>query len=448
MSELNVPLNISLHANQQAIHDSQALNIVVMAGKRFGKTKLACYKLVKWAGKRRRVDGVFAYIAPTYGQAKSIAWGEFKSLVPPILIKRVVENELLITLVNDSVIRLFGADNLDSLRGIKFYAVVKDEAAYIDKYAWNNIVRGQLLGALGEDSGHALFISSPLNPVKSIGKAKTDWYPEFYQEALRKKNSGDTSWDAFHFTVYDNPTLDRKQIDDIRADSTDDEWGVEYLANPSAHAGQVYSEFNYESHVKEVENSGILARGIDWGIAHPTVCLWVKADKEKKEIYVEDEYVKSGNTIEENVETILKMTGGRPVDWTVCDPSLNKRNSQTKRTDKEEFDRLGIYCLPGDNNDRGYNIVKMFLKKNCIRINPKCRILIKELKNLQWGQEEANDCSDTLRYICVRIHDTLFRWKDEPVKEEALFNNKVFNVRDFTPKKHNESRIVEEVRSY
>lgn len=449
---MNFALNIKLHENQKKIHSSNCLYKVIKAGKRFGKSKWAVFSLLQEAGKYP--NKVYWYIAPTYKQAKSIAWREFKLLIPHQFIKRMVENELLIVLINDTEIHLKGADNEDSLRGPKFDGAVFDEAAYVNPYIWPNIIMGQLLGSEGEKPGFAWFISSPLNPTESIGKEKVDWFPEFYQEALRKKMSGDVDWDAFHFTIYDNPTLNKDQIDTIRANNTDDAWQVEYMANESAFAGTVFSEFKYETHAQELEPSGVFVRGLDWGIAHPTACLFIHVDKEKNLVYVDDEYVKSGFTIEESSEVIKSKTGGKEVFWTVCDPSMNKRNSQTHLTDKQEFDRLGIFCIPGDNNARGYNIVKMFLKKGIIKINPRCRILIKQLKSLQWGQDVNDDLTDCLRYSCVRIHDLdMVKMKDVYIKEEVKpFVARPFNFNDkqLFPKMEMgySSSIMEEMRAY
>jgi GTP-binding protein HflX len=64
---------------------------------------------------------------------------------------------------------------------------VADEAAYMRKYIWNNILRGQLLARQGEEPGKALFISSPINPFQTMGKNIKDWYTEFYNEAIRKE---------------------------------------------------------------------------------------------------------------------------------------------------------------------------------------------------------------------------------------------------------------------
>lgn len=422
-----------------------------MSGKRFGKTDFALYKLIKSAFDRR---GRFFYIAPTYGMAESIAWERLKVLLPKHLIKRSVENKLMFELVNGSMIQLKGADNIDSLRGSQLQGVIFDEAAYINPYVWNNIIRGQLLGVNGDAPGYAIFISSPVNPLETIGKKITDWYERFYQEALRKKQSGDTEWDAFHFTIYDNPLLSEKYIKDIEHDSTEDNFNVEYLAKPSAHSSQVFSEFEYSKHVTEspLNSVGLFVRGVDWGIAHPTVCLFAQVDIHGHRVHIEDEYVQSGFTIEESVEVIKKKTGTRTVDWTVCDPSLNKRNSQTGRTDKQEFDRLGVFCVPGDNNARGYNIVKMFLKRGMLTISPKCRTLIKQFKDLQWTDKVADDATDCSRYLCVRLHDLVWNGIfDREIAKPQEPKPYIFNLNDhhmFKGVQRQTTEVREQIEAY
>ena len=451
---MNVELPITLHANQKLIASSPALYKVIKAGKRFGKSRFSIFALTQAAG--LRPGGNFCYIAPTYRQAKNIAWREFKNMIPHKYIKRMVENELLIVLVNDAEIRLLGSDNADSLRGIKMHGVIFDEVAYQKKYNWVNIIQGQLLGeqqadGTYSDPGFAIFISSPINPSETVGKDIEDWFPQFYTEALRKKQSGDTKWDAWHFSIYDNPTLSREQIDDIKNNNTDDAWNVEYLANESAFAGHVYSEFKYEEHVKAIEPKGIFVRGIDWGISHPTVGLFAHVDKEGKKIYFEDEYVRSDMTISESCGVILKKSGDKKPDWTVADPSLHKRNAVTLVPDILEFNKNGVPCVAGDNNHRGYDIVKMFLKRGLIVVNPKCRILIKQLKELQWTDKTDDDCTDVLRYICVRVHDLIFGWRDVPmtIKEEEKPAG-TFNLNDpyLFKKKTHENAIVADIRSF
>lgn len=398
-----VPLNIVLHANQIEINRSSALNKVVKAGKRFGKTKWLLYALVKACFKKQ--NQVIWYIAPTYRQAKEIAWRELKWLIPKQIIRRSVENELMIEFVNWSTLKLVGAENEESARGPKLHGVGYDEAAYIDPYIHEGIISGQLLGANGEGQGFAYFISSP-------NKQGSNWFSNFWDEAKGKMDKGDKDWGAWYYTIYDNPTLNRDEIEKLKDMRTEDVWNLEYMAKESAHAGQIISEFSFDKHVGDTESNGWdLVRGLDWGISHPTGCLWLYVSPLLKMVYVADEFMKSDFIIEESCRTIKEKTGERAVEWSVIDPSTAKRNSQTGRRDCDEFARYGVHCVPGDNRDRGYDIMKMFFKKDQIIISPKCKNLILQIKNVQWGDKTGEDLLDCLRYSLVRIHDFMFGGK-------------------------------------
>lgn len=411
---IDAKLNLVLHKNQRLIHASNKRFKVVKAGKRFGKSQWAIFEICQKAGEK--INGVFWYIAPTFGQAFDIAWNTLLNVLPPELVANKWESgvrKLTVQLTNGSYIVLKGADNKDTLRGTALDGVVFDECAYIDDDIWPTIVRGQL----AKSQGFAYFISSPKNTGRN-------WYSNFCEDAQRRKNLGE-DWDYWHFNIYDNPLLPKVEIEDIKAQCSDDRWQLEYMAEESALAGQLYSEFNFETHVKElkVQSDWKLVRGLDWGIAHPTVCLWVYIDEKNKHVYVEDEFVRSGFIIKDSCETIKSKTGQRAVDWSVIDPSTCKRNSQTGRRDMDEFARYGVVCVEGDNRDRGRDITKMFFKYNTITINPRCKNLIYELKNLQYGDKVGDDCTDSLRYTLVRIHDFIFH--------ELTFDGKESNDQKF-----------------
>ena len=71
----------------------------------------------------------YAYIAPFYAQAKNIAWEYLKEAARPFIasVKDIRESDLSVKLVNGSTIRLYGADNIDALRGIYLDGVVINE---------------------------------------------------------------------------------------------------------------------------------------------------------------------------------------------------------------------------------------------------------------------------------------------------------------------------------
>src|SRR5438105_1763713 len=87
----------------------------IVAHRRFGKTVGAVNELVRAAVCNRRRDPPprYGYVAPTYGQAKDIAWSylwHYTAAIPGI---RLMESELWVELPNTARIRLYGADNFD-----------------------------------------------------------------------------------------------------------------------------------------------------------------------------------------------------------------------------------------------------------------------------------------------------------------------------------------------
>src|SRR5947208_7790662 len=99
---------------------------VLVAGRRFGKTYLANVELLRAASGSGRVAW---YVAPTYRQAKRIAWDRLKELTRPYWASKPQESDLRIELAQGGTIALRGADSYDSLRGEGIDFVVLDEFA-------------------------------------------------------------------------------------------------------------------------------------------------------------------------------------------------------------------------------------------------------------------------------------------------------------------------------
>ena len=100
---------------------------VLICHRRFGKTVLAVSRLCRNAASGRETYRG-AYIAPTYRQAKDVAWDYIKKIAVAAGAK-VNESELRVDFRNGARIRLYGAENPDSLRGLNLCDVVFDEVA-------------------------------------------------------------------------------------------------------------------------------------------------------------------------------------------------------------------------------------------------------------------------------------------------------------------------------
>jgi hypothetical protein len=137
---------------------------VLVAGRRFGKTYLALTELCQAAWGQGRLAW---YVAPTYKQAKRIAWKPLKELTRPYWAARPNETDLRIELTSGGTICLRGADNYDSLRGDGLDFLVLDEYASIAREAWTEVLRP----ALADKQGRALFIGTPRASIIS-----TNWW--------------------------------------------------------------------------------------------------------------------------------------------------------------------------------------------------------------------------------------------------------------------------------
>jgi len=91
---------------------------VLVCHRRFGKTVCMINQLIKSALLSKLKNPRYAYIAPTFKQAKSIAWDYMKQFTLKIPGVRFNETELRVDLPNGSRITLLGSENCDGLRGI------------------------------------------------------------------------------------------------------------------------------------------------------------------------------------------------------------------------------------------------------------------------------------------------------------------------------------------
>ena len=157
-------------------HDREQRWSVIVAHRRCGKTVACINDLIYKALIEGKEDGHYGYVAPYYSQSKNIAWMYLKKFAAPVLAK-ANESELWVELVNGARIRLFGADNPDSLRGLYLDGVVLDEYADMKPSTWGAVIRPLLTDRqgfatfIGTPKGHNQFWEVYTNATKDF-----DWY--------------------------------------------------------------------------------------------------------------------------------------------------------------------------------------------------------------------------------------------------------------------------------
>jgi len=167
-------------------HERQERWAVIVAHRRCGKTVSCINELIYKALIENKEDGRYAYVAPYYSQAKNIAWDYLLRFSKPVMAK-ANQSELWVELINGARIRLFGADNADSLRGLYLDGIVLDEYADMRPRIWGEIIRPLLADRLG----WAVFIGTPKGhnafwDVYSNALQSPDWYAK----TLRASKTG------------------------------------------------------------------------------------------------------------------------------------------------------------------------------------------------------------------------------------------------------------------
>jgi len=216
-------LNVSLLNWQKEVWADPSRFQVIAAGRRTGKSRLAAWKLIVKA--LQATSGTVFYVSPTQGQARDIMWKLLLELGAPV-IKNSHVNNLEITLVNGITIRLKGADRPETMRGVSLFYLVLDEYADIRPDVWEQILRP----ALADLKGEAMFIGTPMG--------RNHFYDLFKYSELAE----DKDYKAWHFTSYNNETLDPTEIEAAKKSMSSYAFRQEFLASFESMGSEIFKE--------------------------------------------------------------------------------------------------------------------------------------------------------------------------------------------------------------
>lgn len=189
-------------------HNTDKRWIVLVLHRRAGKTTAALNHLQRSA--LLVPNSRYAYIAPTYKQAKNVAWDLIKYYAQPVPNTEYNEAELTVKYPNGSRLTLYGADNPDSLRGIGLWGVVFDEYSQQPSNIFTEIIRP----ALADHSGYAIWIGTP--------KGKNEFW-KLYDQGTRNPD-----WYTALLAVKDTNIIKEEELIDARAMMTEDEYEQEW----------------------------------------------------------------------------------------------------------------------------------------------------------------------------------------------------------------------------
>lgn len=231
------------HKEQERIHRSinndNHKYYVLCLGRQFGKSLLATNQALYWA-LNSKCD--IAWVSPIYNQANKVYEQVVKAFAEsPGVIKKKDGQKLRIEFLNGSTFQFFSAERYDNIRGFTFDYLIIDEFAFIDSEAWTEVLRATVL----VKGRKVLLISTP--------KGKNHFYQIYQLDGVNEQ------YKSFSMSSYDNPLIDKKEIDDAKLTLPDHIFRQEYLAEFIDGAGSIFTEINY----KEVSSGARYYGGLD-----------------------------------------------------------------------------------------------------------------------------------------------------------------------------------------
>jgi hypothetical protein len=217
----SITLDYTPRAWQREAHLTQARFKVLALHRRSGKTELSLLELIDKAIKFDKDLGLFCYVSPYLSQSKSIAWLRLLEKLEPLRRANAIEinqSELSVKFLhNGAIIRLFGGDRYDALRGVRLDGLVLDEVSQIKKELWIDVCQP----ALSDRLGWAIFISTP---------SGINLFSELYYKALEEPKD----WSAARYTVYDTESIHPDEVTRLKRDMSETSFAREYLCDFSA----------------------------------------------------------------------------------------------------------------------------------------------------------------------------------------------------------------------
>jgi phage terminase large subunit len=255
----------------------------IVAHRRAGKTLACIADVATCALATKKANARYAYIAPYHAQAKAVAWDYLKRITREVATK-VSESELQVELGNGSRIRLYGADNPDSLRGLYLDGVVLDEYGDMRPNVWGEIIRPLLT----DRKGWAVFIGTP--------KGKNHFH------AIHEGAQRSGEWLSLSLKASETGLIDAAELADARRQMTPEQYAQEFECAFDVPAlGAIYAtelaQAKTDKRITRVtyDGSALVHTAWDLGVGDATAIWFYQAVQ--GEIHLIDYYEASGKPI-------------------------------------------------------------------------------------------------------------------------------------------------------
>jgi hypothetical protein len=386
--------------------DSKRFGVVV-AHRRMGKTVSAINHLIKDALLNQKEAPRYAYIAPTYGQAKRVAWDYLVKYAEPLGGTSNI-SELRVDFWGRRI-QLFGSDNPETLRGQYFDGVILDEIGDQNPKIWTDIVRP----ALADRKGWCLFIGTPKG--------------HNHFKELRDRAKTEEGWGLLEFKASETGVVDDTELKAAKNEMGEDKYRQEFecsfdAAVEGSYFGQILNELEEKKHMQEIPREELSRTFTAWDLGMgDSTSIWV-AQLVGTEVRLIDYYENHGVGLDHYVKWIkdndyLKAEHILPHDVRVRELGTGK-----SRLEMLEDSGLEVKIAPRMGLDDGIQAVRRLLSRCWFNV-PKVQIGLNCLRNYRRDYDEkrkifyerplhdwSSHGSDSFRYLALGLDEGHSTW--------------------------------------
>jgi len=400
---------------QLAIHDlmDEKRFGVVVAHRRMGKTVSAINHIIKDAILNQNEAPRYAYIAPTYGQAKRVAWDYLVKYADPLGGSSNI-SELRVDFWGRRI-QLYGSDNPEALRGQYFDGVILDEIGDQNPKIWTDIVRP----ALADRKGWCLFIGTPKG--------------HNHFKELRDRAEKEDGWGLLEFKASETGVVDDTELKAARNEMGEDKYRQEFecsfdAAVEGSYYGQILNELEDKKHMQEIPREELSRTFTAWDLGMgDSTSIWV-AQLVGSEVRLLDYYENHGVGLDHYVKWIKDNDYGKAEHILPHDVRVRELGSGKSRLEMLEEAGLEIKIAPRMGLDDGIQAVRRLLPRCWFNV-PKVQIGLNCLRNYRRDYDEkrkifyerplhdwSSHGSDSFRYLALGLDEGHSTWS-KPINQ-------------------------------
>lgn len=380
---------------------------VVVAHRRFGKTVAALNHLIREAVLNDKETPRYAYIAPTYGQAKRVAWDYLVKYTDPLGGTNNI-SELRVDFWGRRI-QLYGSDNPDSLRGQFFDGVIIDEVGDQNPKIWTDIVRP----ALTDRKGWCLFIGTPKG--------------HNHFKELRDRAEKEDGWGLLEFKASETGVVDDTELKAAKNEMGEDKYRQEFecsfdAAVEGSYYGQILNELEEKKHMQEIPREELSRTFTAWDLGMgDSTSIWV-AQLVGTEVRLLDYYENHGVGLDHYVKWIRDNDYEKAEHILPHDVRVRELGTGKSRMEMLEEAGLEIKIAPRMSLDDGIQAVRRLLPRCWFNV-PKVQIGLNCLRNYRRDYDEkrkifyerplhdwSSHGSDSFRYLALGLDEGNSSW--------------------------------------